>query len=103
SRSGPHHTSHSFPTRRSSDLQIIRRNRFWIPLPRQPNRLGAANNGAYLVSRPGIRQRLCHRRKPVPVFKHQRIGKHTLIIGVLRSEEHTSELQSRENLVCRLL
>src|SRR5690606_41662284 len=23
--------------------------------------------------------------------------------GVLRSEEHTSELQSRENLVCRLL
>src|SRR5207302_10368710 len=24
-------------------------------------------------------------------------------LGVLRSEEHTSELQSRENLVCRLL
>src|SRR5207302_5385902 len=24
------------------------------------------------------------------------------ILGVLRSEEHTSELQSRENLVCRL-
>src|SRR5690606_40760340 len=24
-------------------------------------------------------------------------------IGVMRSEEHTSELQSRENLVCRLL
>src|SRR5436309_12028135 len=23
--------------------------------------------------------------------------------GILRSEEHTSELQSRENLVCRLL
>src|SRR5690606_39499712 len=26
-----------------------------------------------------------------------------LIVGVVRSEEHTSELQSRENLVCRLL
>src|SRR5690606_40354905 len=26
-----------------------------------------------------------------------------LILGVNRSEEHTSELQSRENLVCRLL
>src|SRR5690606_40071287 len=26
-----------------------------------------------------------------------------LAFGVLRSEEHTSELQSRENLVCRLL
>src|SRR5690606_39474392 len=25
------------------------------------------------------------------------------VIAVLRSEEHTSELQSRENLVCRLL
>src|SRR5436309_11032046 len=24
-------------------------------------------------------------------------------VGLLRSEEHTSELQSRENLVCRLL
>src|SRR5690606_42015196 len=24
-------------------------------------------------------------------------------VGVVRSEEHTSELQSRENLVCRLL
>src|SRR5690606_40705329 len=26
-----------------------------------------------------------------------------LLPGVLRSEEHTSELQSRENIVCRLL
>src|SRR5690606_39710902 len=28
---------------------------------------------------------------------------HQLTPGMLRSEEHTSELQSRENLVCRLL
>src|SRR5690606_41709976 len=28
---------------------------------------------------------------------------HSLPVGVFRSEEHTSELQSRENLVCRLL
>src|SRR5690606_39923372 len=27
----------------------------------------------------------------------------SLVLGVPRSEEHTSELQSRENLVCRLL
>src|SRR5690606_39902194 len=27
----------------------------------------------------------------------------SLLFGVSRSEEHTSELQSRENLVCRLL
>src|SRR5690606_41314397 len=28
---------------------------------------------------------------------------HTCYLGERRSEEHTSELQSRENLVCRLL
>src|SRR5690606_40004720 len=26
-----------------------------------------------------------------------------LLVGFIRSEEHTSELQSRENIVCRLL
>src|SRR2546430_9328022 len=30
-------------------------------------------------------------------------GVRNLMIGVLRSEEHTSELQSQSNLVCRLL
>src|SRR5690606_34249021 len=29
--------------------------------------------------------------------------KATCLLGLYRSEEHTSELQSRENLVCRLL
>src|SRR5690606_40105572 len=32
---------------------------------------------------------------PIPVFRH--------VFFQGRSEEHTSELQSRENLVCRLL
>src|SRR5690606_41232187 len=31
------------------------------------------------------------------------IGQGALTVNALRSEEHTSELQSRENLVCRLL
>src|SRR5690606_39922039 len=31
------------------------------------------------------------------------IGSVTVVLGHNRSEEHTSELQSRENLVCRLL
>src|SRR5690606_41781892 len=30
-------------------------------------------------------------------------GGKTQFVAVIRSEEHTSELQSRENLVCRLL
>src|SRR5690606_40707469 len=33
----------------------------------------------------------------------ERIIPPLFIIGTIRSEEHTSELQSRENLVCRLL
>src|SRR5688572_32155992 len=30
-------------------------------------------------------------------------GEHTVYLDLLRSEEHTSELQSQSNLVCRLL
>src|SRR5690606_40724973 len=53
--------------------------------------------------------------KEVPVFKtgwitkspSSKVGTNSplilLKIQMLRSEEHTSELQSRENLVCRLL
>src|SRR5690606_40872977 len=44
-------------------------------------------------------------RKTVPASGARAIASETARIGVLssRSEEHTSELQSRENLVCRLL
>src|SRR5690606_40642238 len=35
-----------------------------------------------------------HKKTVMPEFR---------LVGLLRSEEHTSELQSRENLVCRLL
>src|SRR5690606_41182192 len=38
------------------------------------------------------------RRKRTATYKHMNFG-----IFCKRSEEHTSELQSRENLVCRLL
>src|SRR5690606_39491454 len=37
-----------------------------------------------------------------PVVRLEEDGK-AMIYGTPRSEEHTSELQSRENLVCRLL
>src|SRR2546422_2319377 len=45
---------------------------------------------------PGTRQ--YHQRR---ACIHQRITTHAL--GYIRSEEHTSELQSRLHLVCRLL
>src|SRR5690606_40786427 len=43
--------------------------------------------------------------KPVhaPSAVCQAIAERFCYIEILRSEEHTSELQSRENLVCRLL
>src|SRR5690606_39532505 len=45
--------------------------------------------------------------KPVLVFREVRTSvfdiQDTVPVIVLRSEEHTSELQSRENLVCSLL
>src|SRR5690606_39728449 len=37
------------------------------------------------------------------VYNIIRLGPLCMFVGILRSEEHTSELQSRENLVCRLL
>src|SRR2546427_8646932 len=36
-------------------------------------------------------------------FKKPRRGKHNALTRDVRSEEHTSELQSQSNLVCRLL
>src|SRR3984957_5516960 len=45
------------------------------------------------------------RSLPVPAAIHRQppYPNHPAENGRLRSEEHTSELQSRENLVCRLL
>src|SRR5690606_39416487 len=43
--------------------------------------------------------------RPEEVVWHEKApaGKLDLMVTIDRSEEHTSELQSRENLVCRLL
>src|SRR5690606_39467405 len=43
-------------------------------------------------------------RRDVPALAHVASDKHQTFLQLhRRSEEHTSELQSRENLVCRLL
>src|SRR5690606_40447769 len=87
---------HSFPTRRSSDL-----------LPSAPALMqvipdtvsGQWRSSADVVHRPARRVswETCTGRGRSPGV--------TRVSAVLpgRSEEHTSELQSRENLVCRLL
>src|SRR5690606_40375654 len=84
---------HSFPTRRSSDLvDPIRRD---VGGAARTDRLG----GCGLVARAAERRLLYgrHHHHHWPVRK-ERHSHHRV-----RSEEHTSELQSRENLVCRLL
>src|SRR5690606_42134259 len=43
------------------------------------------------------------RKSYPPCSHHPRGGISILLFQQVRSEEHTSELQSRENLVCRLL
>src|SRR5690606_41181508 len=79
--SSDHRDVHSFPTRRSSDLHLVlrpvddQRQRF-DPVQLLPGVEGCAGGELPLESRARLR---------------------------IRSEEHTSELQSRENLVCRLL
>src|SRR5690606_41462617 len=41
--------------------------------------------------------------QPSPLIRHKIRHANMADLSVRRSEEHTSELQSRENLVCRLL
>src|SRR5690606_39698227 len=76
---------HSFPTRRSSDLD-------------PPPFFDGFNDEKLLKLAASGAQGLHYR--PVTV---QKFGHRLATPSARRSEEHTSELQSRENLVCRLL
>src|SRR5206468_13087604 len=83
-----HRALHSFPTRRSSDLDGRKEH--------QEGEQRKTEHGA---------QRICIERHNA----RQRALDHAVEPGrpvrgrLLRSEEHTSELQSRSDLVCRLL
>src|SRR5438309_5814782 len=76
--SGAHRDLHSFPTRRSSDLGEVAG---WLARRRQGD-LGR-QPGLYLFERMILE---CDQ-----------------VLKKVRSEEHTSELQSQFHLVCRLL
>src|SRR5690606_40980138 len=87
----------SFPTRRSSDLAQVR-------LQEQQEFAGSAvqyadiryaNHGVHMRGLPGT--------SPLIGEFQENEGENQSASNNDRSEEHTSELQSRENLVCRLL
>src|SRR5690606_39451920 len=92
---------HSFPTRRSSDL--VRRTR------RQQLAVGDAVAGGDLVFEAVVEQGRVEAVAVGFVVDGQLVVAAGLRLEIraahhgVRSEEHTSELQSREKLVCRLL
>src|SRR5690606_41650880 len=85
---------HSFPTRRSSDLDRLMNHQGTetISIELSAEMVHSSASASPFGSR-GISASLffarCSRQAPLSKIE--------------RSEEHTSELQSRENLVCRLL
>src|SRR5438046_7938043 len=78
---------HSFPTRRSSDLEPRRR----VGV----RALGGPGRGRHGVALSTREDGGAHHRHEGGHRRNRR--------GRVRSEEHTSELQSLTNLVCRLL
>src|SRR5690606_42106955 len=92
-----HRDLHSFPTRRSSDLpNIAFDGSLSADLLGAPVDLQWLNGELYVLFLRDKQLHLAH-------FKDFGEQLEYRVQAVERSEEHTSELQSREKLVCRLL
>src|SRR5699024_11327879 len=92
-----HPSLSSFPTRLSSDLQRLFHSKFFSH---------KSSLGDFLIFRlfRGDKLSLPVLRGSEPCDKYRSLTPGTLLpVSVPRSEEHTSELQSRFDLVCRLL
>src|SRR5690606_41978307 len=92
----------SFPTRRSSDLTLV------SVIPDDGFHKQQIDHAAELIFAAEVnlnRYRIGFQTifKLLYDFKEISTGTVHLVDEYHRSEEHTSELQSRENLVCRLL
>src|SRR5207247_7072419 len=88
----PRPSLRSFPTRRSSDLD---------PLPALVLVVFPVVTMAFL--KPAFQPALAQAGHPHANGAEQVVPGQAVISGFFRSEEHTSELQSRVDLVCRLL
>src|SRR5205085_9435739 len=93
-----HRDLHSFPTRRSSDLRPI-----------APTAISTRYRAGSRKSAPGLSWPIVPTGWPIPSIGRELRAKSKINCptrctnGSRRSEEHTSELQSQSNLVCRLL
>src|SRR5205085_6118910 len=93
----PHKALPSFPTRRSSDLSsdLYHRKSPYTPACEHPR--------APRLSRGSARGSHARWMEPAAWLSNQRHNERWDAQSATRSEEHTSELQSQSNLVCRLL
>src|SRR5207302_10087274 len=92
---------HSFPTRRSSDLMVVGATFLILLRGASSYRCRASrilNVSCSILTTLTILRVLTTTVGYVPWLLWR-----TVLMWRFRSEEHTSELQSRENLVCRLL
>src|SRR5690606_41457348 len=102
-RSGDHGTIQPLPTRRSSDLMggteinIEILPPLWLSLPAKTVYVMLTLIAAWLVVRWYRARNKRTQRRELDRVRLEEEQKS------FRSEEHTSELQSRENIVCRLL
>src|SRR5690606_39703721 len=97
-----HPSLHSFPTRRSSDLFFA--TRFVWPTWELYSVHTYLEKSLRVIKLYIIEVKYYYIKKGEPPTSYKLARKNAFIeVGNLRSEEHTSELQSRENLVCRLL
>src|SRR5690606_40187650 len=97
--SRPHRDLHSFPTRRSSDLFTM------TSFNRSQSAVVVSSSG-FEIARPAqltIMSTPPKARQTFAMASRTELSLVTSTTDPARSEEHTSELQSRENLVCRLL
>src|SRR5207253_6122835 len=101
--SHPHRTLPSFPTRRSSDLHLACKgfvfdNRIQLAITQPACDVEVGRTHARPATIRDRRLRMHHGTVPL---KHSHTSFEERAIPGSRSEEHTSELQSRGHLVCR--